>query len=562
MNYTTNTILLCSMMAFFFHANGQNSSSRTVDASQRFLKIPIKNGAPKRNIEIWRDNEKVRWFDVELADSVYDWIAYLDIEKWKGKQLKIVANTSGKEFIQLNSITQSDSEDNKGLYQEPGRGQFHFSAKRGWLNDPNGLVFYQGQYHLFFQHNPYGTNWGNMHWGHAVSTDLVHWRELGEALYPDESGVMFSGGAVVDNNNSSKLSKKPSEVPLILFYTAAEVSWKQGLAYTVDGKEFRKLPNHVLDKISSGNRDPKVIWHQPSKKWVMVLYVAEEGDQHTIQIFTSTDMKTWEFGSKVMGGKGNDRYLFECPELFELAVDGDPHNKKWVLTGANSQYAVGDFDGKSFQPQEERLFSQYGRDYYAAQTFSDEPKGRRIEIGWWRTHTNQGASAFNQSMSIPMELQLKSTKKGIRLFREPIKELQQLRKEKVSLGRTALLSAAPNHLLDFGSDLAEIDLVISPEHAGNIQLNIRGLAINYNVHAEELTVDNVRAQLPLKDNKIALRLFVDRTGLEIFAHNGELYMPINYNFDPKNVTYELTASNGNAVLEKADLYTLRTAWGK
>ncbi|MGE8379386.1 MAG: glycoside hydrolase family 32 protein [Sphingobacterium sp.] len=553
-------MLLIGVLTFVFHVSGQTSGKRTFYVSNRYLKIPVKNGAPKRNVELWLNNEKVRWFDVELADSVYDWIAYLDIEKWKGQSLKLSITTPDGNSHRFNSFEQADLQDDNAVYTEKERGQIHFSPKRGWLNDPNGLVFFKGQYHLFFQHNPYGTNWGNMHWGHAVSSDLIHWKELGEALYPDESGVMFSGGAVVDTKNSSGLGNNNLMVPMVLFYTAAEQSWKQGLAYSLDGKEFKKLPNHILDKISTGNRDPKVIWYGPSERWVLTLYVEEEHGQHSIHLFTSKDMKTWEFASKVYGGKGNDRYLFECPEFFELAVDDDPKQKKWILTGANSQYAIGSFDGKKFTPEAERLFSQYGRDYYAAQTFSNEPLGRRIEIGWWRTHTNHGATAFNQSMSIPMELKLKTTEKGIRLFREPVAELQNLRKDKLHIGQISLKAGKLNQLQHFSGDVAELKFIITPKSARNIQINVRGLIMNYNVATEEMVVDNVRAIVPLRDGKLILRLFVDRTGLEIFAQNGEIYMPINYNFDHNNLQYGISISNGQAVLDQADLYTLKSIW--
>lgn len=553
-------LLIFGVVAFVFNANGQNSSSQLFQATHKYLKIPIKNGAPKRQVELWLKNDRLRWFDAELADSSYDWIAYLDIEQWKGQELKLIAKDSHKNIGVLNPIIQSNSDSTADMYSEAGRGQFHFSAKRGWLNDPNGLVFFNGQYHLFFQHNPYGTNWGNMHWGHAVSADLVHWKELGEALYPEESGVMFSGGAVIDSANSSGLDPRGSEKPMILFYTAAEKSWKQGLAYSLDGRKFEKLPSHILDKITTGNRDPKVIWHEASKHWVLVLYVEEQNEQHTMQIFTSKDMKVWAFASKIEGGKGNDRYLFECPELFELAVDGNPKNKKWVLTGANSQYAIGEFDGKSFRPELERQFSQYGRDYYAAQTFSNEPSGRRVEIGWWRTHTNQNASAFNQSMSIPMELTLKRTEKGIRLFREPVTELKKLRKEKRSIGKTKIIASMPDLFQDFRAELAEMNLVIEPRNAKNIQINVRGLAIHYNVLTEELVVDNVRAHVPLRHQKLSLKLFVDRTGLELFAQHGEIYMPINYNFDRNNFGYTIKSGNGEAILETAELYTLQSIW--
>lgn len=208
------------------------------------------------------------------------------------------------------------------------------------------------------------------------------------------------------------------------------------------------------------------------------------------------------------------------------------------------------------------MFSQYGRDYYAAQTFSNEPQGRRVEIGWWRTHTNHGPATFNQSMSIPMELKLKTTSSGIRLFREPVVELQKLREDNYHIDRSNIHLETPNQLQHFTAEVAELNLLLRPNSAKNIQINVRGLVMNYNVATEEMVIDNVRAIVPLRDEKLMLRLFVDRTGLELFAQNGEIYMPINYNFDHNNLQYEIGVLNGQAILEKADLYTLKSIWSE
>ncbi|WP_437917645.1 DUF4980 domain-containing protein [Sphingobacterium sp. LRF_L2] len=532
--------------------------SKTFKAEHKYLRLPIKNGAAKRNVDILVNNEKIRWFTVELADQTPDWYAYLDISAWKGRTLTLNVDVLDEGSKAFSPIEQVDVDENSNVYKERRRGQFHFSPKRGWNNDPNGLVYYKGEYHMFFQHNPYGVNWGNMHWGHAVSKDLVHWQEFGEALYPDTFGTMFSGGGVVDSSNTSGLGNSKNS-PLILYYTAAENSWKQGLAYTVDGRVFEKLETPVLDKITDGNRDPKVIWHAPSKQWVMVLYVTEEGDQHTMHFFTSKDMKSWTFASKIIGGQGNDRYLFECPEFFELPVDGGGE-KKWVLTGANSQYAIGTFDGKVFRPEEERLFSQHGRDYYAAQTISDEPKGRRVEIGWWRTRTDQDGSSFNQSMSIPMELALRKTDRGIRMVRKPIDELQQLRQSSVRLKAGKFSPTSTNLLTGLNDELAEIRLKIRPENAKNIHINIRGLAIEYQVADEELVIDHVRTHVPLINGEQDFVIYVDRTGIELFASKGEIFMPINYNLDSKNRSYNLRVSGGEAVLLEGEIHQLKSIW--
>lgn len=530
------------------------------EAGKRYLKIPVKNGAPKRNVEILFNGEKIRWFDVELADGVADWYAYLDLSTWKGKSLNIKVDSVASNSKAFAPVELADKDDNKSDYREPLRGQFHFSPKRGWNNDPNGMVFYKGEYHLFFQHNPYGVNWGNMHWGHAVSKDLIHWKEVGEALYPDEFGTMFSGGGVVDLNTTSGLGQA-GEQPMVLYYTAAEKTWEQGLAYSLDGRTFTKLPSTILDKITDGNRDPKVIWHEPTKRWVMVLYVTEADNLHTMHFFTSADMKEWTFTSKIVGGKGDDRYMHECPEFFELAVDGDENQKKWVLTGANSQYAIGTFDGKTFSPEQERLFSQHGRDYYAAQTFSDEPKGRRVEIGWWRTHTNQGASSFNQSMSIPMELKLKTTKDGVKLVRTPVIETQNLRGTATEIVNQELTPGMVNPLAGVKAETAEIKLTLVPSSDTKlIELMVRGLGITYQVSKQELVIDNVHARVPLIDGRLELQIFVDRTGVEVFGADGEVFMPVNYNLNPEDQSYNLRVDGGKADLKKLELYKLKSIW--
>ena len=304
-------------------------------------------------------------------------------------------------------------------YREPLRGQFHFSSRRGWNNDPNGLVFYDGEYHLFYQHNPYGWGWGNMHWGHAVSSDLVHWQELGDALAPDPLGPMFSGSAVVDWKNTSGFGK-PGQPAQVLIYTAAGDPTVQCIAFSTDGRNYAKFSgNPVVKQITGGNRDPKVIWHEPTQKWVMTLYV-EQNRVHTIQFLSSPNLKDWTRMSHTDG-------FFECPDFFELPVDGDAANRKWVLTAASSEYMVGTFDGTTFTPETPKLPGHRGRGFYAAQTFSDIPSedGRRIQIGWFQTETP--GMPFNQSMTIPLELKLTATLEGPRLTWTPVKELASLR---------------------------------------------------------------------------------------------------------------------------------------
>jgi len=543
--------------------NNNNTATHNIStyftAEKKYLVLPVKNGAPKRNIELWVDGVNTRFFDMELAEGKPDWYAYLKIDEWTGKPVELRVDKVSADSKVFSPVQQSDLDTNAGpLYKEKLRGQFHFSQKRGWTNDPNGMVYFKGEYHLFFQHNPYGREWGNMTWGHAVSKDLVHWKELDDAQHPDKFGPVFSGGAVVDIDNTSGLGEagKPA---MVMFHTGAR-AWAQCLSWSTDGHIFKTWDMGVVPRINKDNRDPKVIWYEPTKKWVMVMWV-ERGDneQHSMQFLTSPDLKNWTKASVVMGGTGNDRYLFECPEFYELAVEGT-NEKKWVLTGANTQYAIGTFDGTTFKPEEERLQGQYGRDFYAPQTFSNEPDGRRIEIGWWRTNTAKEDMVFNQSQSLPLEQKLVKTPGGIRLTRLPVKELEGLRTKTYNLGKVALKEKGSNPLKDINIELAELRLEIEPGKSKEIVIDVRGVPVTYNVTRQELTVDGVKAPAPLINGRVSLIVFADRTGLDIFANNGLLYMPININLPGDQRSLSLSAKGGTAKISGLRVYELKSIW--
>lgn len=562
MKIVLSGLLLCFLSFTTVRAQnggGEPNFNQVFKAADKWLMLPVKNGAPKKNVELWVDGVEERRFDIELADGTPDWLAYIDISEWKGKEIEIRVDKLSTSSTAFHPIKQSNEDTNAGtLYAEKLRGQFHFSPKRGWTNDPNGLVYYNGEYHLFFQHNPYGVNWGNMTWGHAVSKDLIHWQEVGDALHPDNSGPMFSGGAVVDSNNTSGLGEA-GKAPMVMFYTAAR-AWGQFLAWSTDGRTFKKLGHAVVPRINKDNRDPKVIWYAPTKKWVMVFWVERDKGQHTMQFLTSPDLLHWTPTSIVKGGIGDDRYLFECPEFYELPVEGSPGEKKWVLTAANSQYAIGTFDGTTFTPEEERLQGQLGRDYYASQTISDEPKGRRIEIGWWRTHTNKEGMSFNQSMSIPMELKLVRTAKGIRLSRTPVKELESLRAATYPVSARKLKEGDANPLAKIQAGPVEIRTAIEPGKAKEVVLDIHGLAVTYDVAKQELVIDGVRAPAPLTKGRLDLIIYADRIGVEVFTADGLLFMPVNVNIDSENRSLGLSVKGGSAALKNITVYELKSIW--
>lgn len=490
-------------------------ASKEITLAQPWLHFPVKNHSKQRNVKLFVDGKEIRSFDIGLADDKPDWFAPTDLSRWVGKKVKIVVNALPQDSKGLNQVAEGSSwKDAEAIYQEPLRSQLHFSPKRGWTNDPNGLVFYRGEYHLFFQHNPYGWDWGNMHWGHATSRDLVHWEEHGEALYPDEFGPMFSGSAVVDWKNTSGFGKN-GEPPLVLIYTAAGNPTTQCIAYSNDGRHFTKYEkNPVIPQVTGGNRDPKVMWHEPTKQWVLVVYVETSGKQHTVHFYTSSNLRDWKLASITKGGIDGDKYLFECPDFFELAVDNSEKTKKWVLNSANSEYAIGTFDGTNFKPESSRLPDVRGIGFYAAQTFSDLPDGRRVQIGWLQA-PSPGMS-FNQLQSLPCELSLRTTDQGVQLFRTPVKELQSLR---LGGDRSNALSDVKGEFIELK---AEWDIAKTPE----VEFKVRGARIAYDAKSQELTVNQYQVKAPAVKGKQNLHVYVDRTVLEVLSSDGLIYVPL------------------------------------
>ncbi len=531
---------------------------RSLQARTRYLQIPVRNGAAKRLVTVLVDGEVVVRNEIELADGAADWWAPLDISGWRDRTVTLRVDRLHEDSAALQNVGESDElRDAAELYAEPLRGQFHFSPRRGWNNDPNGCVYYNGEYHLFFQHNPYGWSWGNMHWGHAVSRDLVHWEELGDVLQPDELGPMFSGSAVVDWKNTSGFGEG-GRPPLVLIYTAAGSPTVQCLAWSTDGRKFKKYSgNPVLGQVTGGNRDPKVFWHAGTQQWVMVLYVEQQG-RHTVHFFTSANLREWKLASVSEGDAGGGRYLFECPDFFELAVSGDVLRRKWVLLGASGEYGVGGFDGVGFQPEQQRLAGQGGRGFYAAQSFSDVPDGRRILIGWWQTETR--GMPFNQSMTIPLELGLRETSEGARLTFAPVRELSSLRGGVRSLGMQELRPGQRNPLEGVEAELADVELEFEPVGARSVVLTVRDVVVEYDVLKQELVVAGHRAAAPLQSGRQRLRVLCDRTGVEVFGSGGLCYVPLPVNVNSQNRRLYLESRGGTAVVHSVEVYELRSAW--
>ena len=528
------------------------AARRDFKIATHYLNLPIKNGAPMRKVTLLVDGGVVVENDMELADGAPDWWAFVDVSRWTGKTVSLQVDKLPDDSLALSAIEPGDTiKGAEDLYHEPLRGQFHFSSRRGWNNDPNGLSYYHGEYHLFYQHNPYGWSWGNMHWGHAVSPDLVHWQELGDALAPDKLGPMFSGSAVVDWPNTSGLGM-PDQPPLVLVYTAFGDATVQCLAASTDGRQFAKFSgNPVVGQISNGNRDPKVRWYAPGKKWIMCLYVGLN-NTNSIYFLSSPNLKDWTVMSHTDG-------LFECPDFFELPVDGDAAKAKWVLTAASSDYFVGSFDGTTFTPETAKLPGHRGRGFYAAQTFSDLPAkdGRRIQIGWLQTITP--GMPFNQSMSLPNELRLITTPDGPRLTWTPVQELASLRARTHDLGQLVLAPDSPNPLADVKTELVELRAEFAPGAATTV-FQVRGATISYDPQKQELAVNDLRVPAPLRDGKQRLIIYCDRAALEVYASDGLTYVPFPYQPPAGNLDLGVRVQGGNARFNALTVQELQSAW--
>jgi sucrose-6-phosphate hydrolase SacC (GH32 family) len=458
-----------------------------------------------------------------------DWATW-DVSGLAGKRARIQIvdhATGGWGHINVDQIVQSDVKKAEPaatvevvtdrLYEETYRPQFHFTAKKGWLNDPNGMVFQDGAWHLFFQHNPLSNASANKTWGQAVSKDLVHWEQLGSAIEPDAMGDIWSGTAVIDHENTAGFGQGA----MVCIYTAAGGQsamskgkpFTQCIAYSTDnGRTVTKWSgNPVLKQISPGNRDPKVFWHGPTKRWVMALWVeVNEGGKkvNTVQFFSSPDLKEWTYLSRIDG-------FFECPDLFELPVDGDANTTKWVMYAADGNYILGQFDGKKFTKEAGKFKGDYGANFYAAQTFNDAPEGRRVLIGWMVNGRYPGMP-FTQQMTFPVELSLRTTGEGVRLFKWPVKEISSLVVEEKA---GEIGGAIP--------ELADVTLEFVPKEAGAaVTVDVPGALVMWK--DGRLSVGSRATELKPVEGKVSLRVLVDRTSVEVFANGGAVTMSSCY----------------------------------
>ena len=485
--------------------------------------------------------------------------------------------------------------------REKYRPQFHFTPQEKWMNDPNGMVFFEGEYHLFYQHHPDGTTWGPMHWGHAISTDLIHWEHRPIALKPDENGHIFSGSAVVDwEDTSGFFGGKPG---LVAIFTHADAypetgrpRQRQSLAYSQDkGRTWTVYAgNPVLsDEQVTDFRDPKVFWHAAQKEWVMVIAA---GDR--VHFYTSPNLKEWTFESEFGAVEGSHDGVWECPDLIELPVDGQTELTKWVLIvsigdhpelaeGSRTQYFIGSFDGSKFtndSSPETVLWVDHGRDNYAGVTWSDvhAPNQGKLFIGWmsnWKYANITPTVSWRSAMTLPRVLYLKTGALGIRLVQEPVDELRKLRMTEQSYTNETI-RPGQNLLSGIQCEQYEMECEIDLGTAEEVGFKLRQSAaeetvIGYNALSQSLFVDRSTSgeggfheafpckhgvQLELPKGRLKLHLFIDQSSIEVFAQDGEIVITDQIFPDPASTGIEIYAKDGEAKLISLTLYPLKSIY--
>jgi len=478
------------------------------------------------------------------------------------------------------------------IMRQPYRPQFHFSPPRNWMNDPNGLVYDEGEYHLFYQHNPDAMVHGTerpMHWGHAVSDDLVRWTHLPIALAPDHLGDIWSGCAVVDREDTTGFFGGGAGL-VAIFTQGLDGVQQQSLAYSADkGRTWTMFPgNPVLTSQGLRDiRDPKVFWHAPVRQWIMVLACGDH-----VRFYRSPDLINWTYASAFGGNHGSHAGVWECPDLFPLSVDGDPHNQRWVLTvSGNSaiQYFVGQFTGSEFindNAADAILWADYGRDNYAAVTWSDTDTswedGDRVWIGWmgdpaYAQHTP--TNPWRGALTLPRRLGLHATAQGIRLIQTPILALQQLRGPSYHWDQQTV-APGTNLLAGITGRTLEIVGEFVPSASTEFGFRVRAhgdhrTTIGYEPGTSTLFVDRTKsgltsfspsfpgrheAPLPLTHGSIALHLFVDWSSVEVFGNDGEAVITDLIFPDVNDSGLELYTCGGAVTLCSLDVYPVMSIW--
>lgn len=578
---------------------GVNNTLVRVTGDSRYLLLPVQESTDDARINVLVDGNVAETIYVRLAKSKTDYTVPFDLNPYKGHDVMldvVIPQSRGsvreaKDDACWRGIALADTFDTAN--RETYRPAFHHTPLYGWMNDPNGMFYKDGRWHLYYQYNPYGSKWQNMTWGHSVSDDLVNWEHLPEAIRPNGLGSVFSGSCAVDHDNTAGFGNDA----VIALYTSAGTSQMQSLASSTDGGlTFNIYPSNPVLTLESEARDPKVFWNDSTKEWNMILAHALD---HEMLIFSSPDMKSWTLQSSFGKGLGAQGGVWECPDLFELPVAGTDE-KKWVLLcninpdgpfgGSGTQYFVGDFDGKTFKADTDAAgnvstkWLDYGKDHYATVTWSDAPDGRRVALGWmsnWQYAADVPTMQFRSANTLPREMGLFRAPDGkVYASSAPSPELEALRGKlaakvkKTTVGRKARSFALPSE----NGGICEILMDIEASKAKTVNVvfsNSQGekVVMQYDPAAATLSFDRTQSGItdfsegfpavtvtPTHEasGRIALRMFVDRSSMEVFGNDGEFVMT-NLVFPRTPYTaLSVSAEGGNAKIENLRIYSLKS----
>lgn len=535
-------------------ANEQNIV--VLDSVKKFLHLPVQDDAPegKVNIVINNKGQFAQSMNVRLAREKIDSYVPLDLSAYVDQNVSIDIAGMPSSSLCWKELKMSDSFDMTN--KEKFRPVYHHTPAYGWMNDPNGMFYKDGVYHLYFQWNPYGSVWANMHWGHSTSTDLMHWNFEGCAIVPDAWGAIFSGSCVVDHNNTAGFGKGA----VVAFYTSAKATpWgdvqSQSMAYSLDnGKTFTKYEgNPILTSSEKDFRDPKVFWYAPGKHWVMMLAVG----QH-MEIYSSVNLKEWKKESEFGAMQGAHGGVWECPDLVEIPVEGT-REKKWVLIcnlnpggpfgGSAAQYFVGSFDGKKFvnESPTQTKWMDWGKDNYATVTWNNAPDGRCIALGWmsnWQYANNVPTRQYRSANTLARDLTLYREGQELYLKSTPSSEVKKARGKKVSIPSFRVSEKHEMvNLFEDNQGAYEVEILIQNAGASKIAfclLNDKGekVSMYYDLNRKQFVMDRsesgtvdfskdfpaVTVAPANVDKELTLRLFVDRSSIEAFGEDGKFVM--------------------------------------
>lgn len=568
-------------------ANEQNII--VLDSVKKFLLLPVQENAPEGKINIIVNNEfqLEQSINIRLAREKVDYYVPLDLSAYVGKSVSIDVTGMPSSSLCWKEIKDSDTFDSSN--REKFRPVYHHTPVYGWMNDPNGMFYKDGVYHLYFQYNPYGSMWANMTWGHSTSTDLTHWTYEGTPIVPDSWGAIFSGSCVVDKDNTAGFGKGT----VVAFYTSAKSTpWgdvqSQSMAYSLDnGKTFIKYEhNPILTSTERDFRDPKVFWYAPGKHWVMMLAVGQE-----MQIYSSINLKEWKKESSFGAMQGAHGGVWECPDLVELAVEGS-EEKKWVLIcnlnpggpfgGSAAQYFVGSFDGKKFvnESPTQTKWLDWGKDNYATVTWSNAPAGRCVALGWmsnWQYANNVPTMQYRSANTLARDLILYRVGDELFLKSKPSPEIKKARAEEKKIpsfkvtGNYEIAS-----LLADNKGAYEIEMTIENKGASKIDLSLvnekgEKVAMYYDIIRKQFIMDRSASGIvgfsrdfpavtvaPVRNtDQIHLRLFIDRSSVEAFGEEGE-YVMTNLVFPAEPYNRMIFSSDkGSYIVKSMNVYRLQ-----